>query len=124
MNALNITISAKLYSKNPDETELGKRILSKSIALMDELGYEHLTFKKVAREIISTESGVYRYFQNKHQLLTYLINWYWGWLEVKMAQEFMLLNSPELVRCKWVKKSGSRSVGKMLVKCRIGTLFE
>ena len=62
---------------------------------MDELGYEHLTFKKVAREIISTESGVYRYFQNKHQLLTYLINWYWGWLEVKMAQEFILLNSPE-----------------------------
>ena len=51
MNALNITISAKLYSKNPDETELGKRILSKSIALMDELGYENLTFKKVAREI-------------------------------------------------------------------------
>ena len=49
MNALNITISAKLYSKNPDETELGKRILSKSIAFMDELGYEHLTFKKVAR---------------------------------------------------------------------------
>ena len=95
MNALNITISAKLYSKNPDETELGRRILSKSIELMDELGYEQLTFKKVAREIISTESGVYRYFQNKHQLLTYLINWYWGWLEVKMAQEFMLLNSPE-----------------------------
>ena len=95
MNALNITISAKLYSKNPDETELGRRILSKSIALMDELGYENLTFKKVAREITSTESGVYRYFQNKHQLLTYLINWYWGWLEVKMAQEFMLLNSPE-----------------------------
>ena len=45
--------------------------------------------------MVSTESGVYRYFQNKHQLLTYLINWYWGWLEVKMAQEFMLLNSPQ-----------------------------
>jgi AcrR family transcriptional regulator len=62
---------------------------------MEEMGYEHLTFKKIGLAIESTEASVYRYFQNKHQLLAYLINWYWGWLEVKMAQEFMMLNSAE-----------------------------
>jgi len=95
MNALNISVSAKLYNKNPEETDLGKRILSKSIELMEELGYEHVTFKKIGLSLESTEASVYRYFQNKHQLLAYLINWYWGWLEVKMAQEFMLLNSAD-----------------------------
>lgn len=95
MNALNISVSAKLYIKNPEETDLGKRILSKSIELMEEMGYEHVTFKKIGLAIESTEASVYRYFQNKHQLLAYLINWYWGWLEVKMAQEFMMLNSAE-----------------------------
>jgi len=95
MNALNISVSAKLYNKNPEETDLGKRILSKSIELMEEIGYEHVTFKKIGLAIESTEASVYRYFQNKHQLLAYLINWYWGWLEVKMAQEFMMLNRAE-----------------------------
>lgn len=95
MNASHITVSTKLYVKNPNETELGQRILSTSIQLMDELGYEGMTFKKIGAAIESPEASVYRYFQNKHQLLAYLINWYWGWLEVKMAGEFMLLNSPE-----------------------------
>lgn len=95
MNSLNIKVSDKLFLKNPDETELGQRIVSKSILLMDELGYEDFTFKKVGHALASTEASVYRYFQNKHQLLAYMINWYWGWLEVRWAQEFMLLNSPE-----------------------------
>lgn len=96
MNLLNISVSHKLYQKNPEETDLGKRILSKSIELLGSLGYEQVTFKKIGLAIDSTEASVYRYFQNKHQLLAYLINWYWGWLEVKLAQEFMALNSPEL----------------------------
>jgi len=95
MNALNITVSDKLYLKNPDETELGRKILSKSIELLNTLGYEQFTFKKVGAAIESTEASIYRYFQNKHQLLAYLINWYWGWLEIKMANEFILLNTPE-----------------------------
>ena len=68
MNVLNISVSNKLYNKNPEETDLGKRILSKSIGLMAEMGYEHLTFKKIGIALESTESSVYRYFQNKHQL--------------------------------------------------------
>jgi len=95
MNALNISVSQKLFIKNPDETELGRKMLSKSIKLLDELGYEQTTFKKIGLATGITEASVYRYFQNKHQLLAYLINWYWGWLEVKMAQDFMLMNTPE-----------------------------
>lgn len=95
MDGLNITVSSKLFNKNPEETDLGKKIISKSIELLDELGYEQTTFKKIGLGIESTEASVYRYFQNKHQLLAYLINWYWGWLEIKLAQEFILLNSPE-----------------------------
>jgi len=95
MNALNIIVSPNLFVKNPDETALGRKILSKSIELLAELGYEQTTFKKIGLAIDSTEASVYRYFQNKHQLLAYLINWYWGWLEVKMAQEFIVLNTPE-----------------------------
>ena len=95
MNALNISVSPNLFVKNPDETALGRKILSKSIELMAELGYEQTTFKKIGLAIESTEASVYRYFQNKHQLLAYLINWYWGWLDVKMSQEFIVLNTPE-----------------------------
>ncbi|MEY2962877.1 MAG: hypothetical protein RL754_138 [Bacteroidota bacterium] len=95
MNAQQIAISPKLFVKNPEETELGQRILSASIELMDELGYEGLTFKKIGAKMESPEASVYRYFQNKHQLLAYLINWYWGWLELKMAEEFLLLNCPK-----------------------------
>jgi len=95
MNALNITVSPNLFVKNPDETALGRKIISKGIELLAELGYEQTTFKKIGLAIDSTEASVYRYFQNKHQLLAYLMNWYWGWLEVKMAQEFIVLNAPE-----------------------------
>lgn len=28
----------------------------------------------------STEASVYRYFENKHLLLTYLVCWYWEWV--------------------------------------------
>lgn len=28
----------------------------------------------------STEASVYRYFENKHYLLIYLVSWYWEWV--------------------------------------------
>ena len=40
---LNITISPDLYLKNPESSELGKKIISKSIVLIDELGFEDLS---------------------------------------------------------------------------------
>ena len=37
------------------------------------------------RTLLSNESSVYRYFENKHKLLLYLTSWYWGWLEYQLV---------------------------------------
>jgi hypothetical protein len=47
------------------------------------LGFEEFTFKKLSIEISTTEASIYRYFENKHKFLIYLINWYWSYLEYK-----------------------------------------
>jgi len=70
----------ELYLRDPQDTDLGRRILSTSIRLMGELGLEAFTFKKLAAELSSAEASVYRYFSNKHQLLLYLVSWYWDWV--------------------------------------------
>ena len=82
---LNITISPDLYLKNPESSELGKKMVSRSIELINELGFEGFTFKKLATDISSTESTIYRYFENKHMLLLYLTCWYWSWVEYKLV---------------------------------------
>ena len=52
--------------------------------MIDELGFEQFTFKKLAQAIGSTEASVYRYYDNKHKLLIYLIAWYWKWMEYQI----------------------------------------
>ena len=52
--------------------------------MIENLGFELFTFKKLGVEIGSTEASIYRYFENKHKLLIYLIDWYWTWLEYKI----------------------------------------
>lgn len=81
MTILTFKLSENLYVRDPQETELGRKIIQKSIKLIDKLGFEEFTFRKLAVEIGSTEASVYRYFDNKHKLLIYLIDWYWTWLE-------------------------------------------
>lgn len=75
-----IVLNKKLFLRNPEETELGIKIISHSIQLIDELGFEQFTFKKLAAKIESTEASVYRYFENKQKLLLYLLSLYWVWL--------------------------------------------
>lgn len=78
--------SSELFLRDPQETDLGRRILSKSIALLDELGLEAFTFKKLATELKSAEASIYRYFSSKHQLLLYLVSWYWDWVHYLVNQ--------------------------------------
>jgi len=78
---ISLTINEKYYLRDPQHTDLGVKIINQSIKMIDELGFEQFTFKKLAKEINSTEASVYRYFENKHKLLMYLIAWYWKWLE-------------------------------------------
>ncbi len=82
---IHIVISEELYTKNPESSELGKKIVSRSIEMIDELGFECFTFKKLGQSIGSNESSIYRYFESKHMLLVYLNCWYWSWVEYKLV---------------------------------------
>jgi hypothetical protein len=84
MPTLIFKLNELLYVRDPQQTQLGLRIIKKSIEMIDALGFEQFTFKKLAQEIDSTEASIYRYFENKHRLLLYLIAWYWNWLEYRM----------------------------------------
>ncbi|MCW5518563.1 TetR/AcrR family transcriptional regulator [Aureitalea sp. L0-47] len=84
---LKIAVHDKLYLKDPESSLLGKKIIEHSILLIDEIGFEGLTFKKLGTAIGSNESSVYRYFENKHKLLLYLTSWYWGWIEYQLVFE-------------------------------------
>lgn len=80
-----ISVNDKLYVKNPETSDLGKKIIEQSIILIDEIGFENFTFKKLGEKISSNESSIYRYFESKHKLMLYLSSWYWGWIEYKLA---------------------------------------
>ncbi|MCT4623626.1 MAG: TetR/AcrR family transcriptional regulator [Schleiferiaceae bacterium] len=82
---IHIEVNPALYSKNPDSTELGRKIVSNSIGLIHELGFDAFTFKKLSIKIGSPESSIYRYFESKHHLLAYLTSWYWSWIEYKVV---------------------------------------
>jgi hypothetical protein len=78
---LRFAINNTIFVKNPEDTELGQQIVQKAIDLIATLGFEQFTFKKLAAEINSTEATIYRYFENKHRILLYILNWYWSYLE-------------------------------------------
>ena len=82
---LKVSINDKIYLKDPESSALGKRIIENSILMIDEMGFESFTFKKLGERIGSNESSIYRYFENKHKLLLYLTSWYWGWLEYQLV---------------------------------------
>jgi AcrR family transcriptional regulator len=48
------------------------------------MGLEQFTFKKLAKVVGSTEASIYRYFENKHHLFVYLLNWYWEWMSARI----------------------------------------
>lgn len=78
--AITITLNPTLYLRDPIETKLGKKIVKESILLIDKIGFECFNFKKLAESANCTEASVYRYFENKHNLLLYLVSWYWEWV--------------------------------------------
>lgn len=77
---IKISLNERLYLRDPQETVLGQKIIKHSILLIDEIGFEAFNFKKLAQAMSSTEASVYRYFENKHLLLIYLVSWYWEWV--------------------------------------------
>lgn len=84
MTTLRPELNEKLFLRDPQETSLGRKIIMGSIQLIDKLGFEQFTFKKLAQQMGSTEASLYRYFENKHRLLIYLISWHWAGLRFQI----------------------------------------
>ena len=81
---IKLEVDARLYVKDPTSSELGERIVEHGILMMDEMGLEDFTFRKLAQRIGTTEASVYRYFSSKQRLLLYLTAWYWNWVEYRL----------------------------------------
>lgn len=92
---LRFELPEKLFLKDPQNSEYGHKLLSYSIDLIDELGFEKFTFKKLANKMSSSEVSIYRYFENKHLLLVYLNCWYWEWVTYLIDLKTMNLDDPK-----------------------------
>lgn len=92
---LQIQLNSALYLRDPQLSDLGQKIVQESIFLIDSIGFESFTFKKLSIQISSTEASIYRYFENKHRLLVYLISWYWNYVEYKITFETHNISDPE-----------------------------
>ncbi len=95
LSNIKIAVNNKLYIKDPETSELGKKIIENSILLIDEVGFEQFTFKKLGERIQSNESSIYRYFENKHKLLVYLSSWYWTWIDYNLVFSTANITNPE-----------------------------
>lgn len=94
LSNIKIVVPDKIYIKDPETSDLGKRIIQYSIILIDDMGFDNFTFKKLGIEIKSNESSIYRYFESKHKLLLYLTSWYWSWIEYQMVFETHSISNP------------------------------
>lgn len=90
-----VKMNEKLYLRDPEQSDIGRRIVKHGLDLIIQLGFEDFTFKKLATRIDTTEATIYRYFENKHRLLVYLIAWYWSNLECKVLFHVHNLQNPE-----------------------------
>ncbi len=92
---IKISLNKGLFQRDPQETNLGQKIIKHSILLIDEIGFEAFNFKKLAQRMESTEASVYRYFENKHMLLLYLVSWYWEWVSFLIDMNTMNIGDPK-----------------------------
>ncbi len=94
LHNIKITVNENVYVKDPESSELGRRIIQGSILLIHEIGFEAFTFKKLGAEVGTTEASIYRYFVSKHHLLVYLTLWYWGWMEYRIILKLTNIDDP------------------------------
>jgi AcrR family transcriptional regulator len=68
--------------KDPRKTQLGRSIILHGVNMIARLGFEEMTFKKLGKAIGSPEASIYRYFENKHKFLLYIMALYWGMIDL------------------------------------------
>lgn len=95
LSRISIQVNEKLYLKDPESSELGRKIVSGGITLIDKIGFDEFTFRKLGQKINSPEASVYRYFENKHMFLVYLTSWYWSWMEYCLVMKLSNIASAE-----------------------------
>lgn len=95
LSSIKIELNPHLFQKDPESSDLGRKILSQSLSMIDEMGLEIFTFGKLAKALSTTESSVYRYFESKHKLLLYFYNWYWSWIDIQLAFQTHNLSNPD-----------------------------
>lgn len=83
--SIHIQLNDSMYLKDPESSDLGKKIVSGSIDLINEIGFDQFTFRKLSKHIKSTEASIYRYFESKYKILLYLSAWYWSFMECQLA---------------------------------------
>ena len=93
---LQIQMNAALFLRDPESSELGKNIIRHGIELINELGFDDFTFKKLSIKIGTTEASIYRYFENKHKLLTYITAWFWTWMEYQVIFHTNNVKDPKI----------------------------
>lgn len=91
-----LEINPNLYLKDPQRTKLGRKIIEHSVILIDKIGLEQFNFKKLAELIPSSEASIYRYFENKHHLFVYLLNWYWEWMIARIELNTLNITDPKV----------------------------
>lgn len=72
--------------KDPMQTRLGRSIIEHGIQMIAEVGFEEMTLKKLGKVIGSPEASLYRYFENKHKFLLYIMALYWGIIDVYCSE--------------------------------------
>lgn len=89
-----VAVNDHTFLKDPESSALGIKIVAGSVDMIEDLGFEKFTFRKLAKSISSTEASIYRYFESKHMLLLYLTGWYWAWIEYKLVFSMLNIVSP------------------------------
>lgn len=93
---LSFNLNQNLYLRNPEQSDLGKKIVKNGIDMIFDIGFEGFTFKKLAIQIGTTEASLYRYFENKQKLLLYIINWYWHYIDFLIEFKLQNIIDPKL----------------------------
>ena len=95
LSKVSIRVNEHIYLKNPESSELGKRIIAGGINMIDQMGFDRFNFRKLGKGINSTEASIYRYFESKHRFLLYLTAWYWVWMEYRLVFSIANVESPK-----------------------------
>ena len=51
LSSIKLSVPDKIFLKDPESSDLGKRIVENSILLMNEIGFDNFTFKKLGLKI-------------------------------------------------------------------------